>query len=50
MTRRALMAQARRKLGWQPKVKFGELVRMMLEYDLEDVKKHGDQHGHNRRS
>jgi GDPmannose 4,6-dehydratase len=27
--------KARRKLGWEPKVKFDELVRMMVEHDLE---------------
>jgi len=43
------MSKARRKLGWEPKVKFAELVRMMVETDLEDLKKHGDQHGHSNR-
>jgi GDPmannose 4,6-dehydratase len=38
------MSKARRKLGWQPKVRFAELVRMMVEADLEDLKKHGDRH------
>jgi GDPmannose 4,6-dehydratase len=28
-------AKAREKLGWRPKVHFGELVRMMVEHDLE---------------
>jgi len=44
------MSKARRKLGWQPKLKFTELVRKMVESDLEDLKKHGDRHGHRERS
>jgi GDPmannose 4,6-dehydratase len=28
-------AKAKRKLGWEPKVKFKELVRIMTEADLE---------------
>ncbi len=44
------MSKARRKLGWQPKVKFAELVRMMVESDLEDLKKHGDRHAQSGRS
>lgn len=32
-------SKARRVLGWQPKVKFKELVRMMVESDLDDMKK-----------
>jgi len=44
------MSKARRKLGWQPKLKFTELVRTMVESDLEDLKKHGDRHGHRERS
>ena len=28
-------SKAREKLGWQPKVTFQELVRMMVEHDLE---------------
>ena len=43
------MSKARRKLGWQPKVRFAELVRMMVEADLEDLKKHGDRQGESRR-
>ena len=30
--------KARTKLGWQPKVSFDELVAMMVESDLKDVK------------
>ena len=37
-------------LGWQAEVKFCELVRMMVESDLEDLKTHGDQHGYRERS
>jgi GDPmannose 4,6-dehydratase len=32
-------AKARAKLGWEPKVKFKELVRLMVEADLADLKK-----------
>ncbi|MDP1695239.1 MAG: GDP-mannose 4,6-dehydratase, partial [Candidatus Woesearchaeota archaeon] len=32
-------SKARRVLGWQPKVKFKELVRMMVESDLNSMKK-----------
>ena len=28
-------SKARKKLGWAPKVNFSELVRMMVEHDLE---------------
>lgn len=31
--------KARNKLKWQPKVKFAELVRMMVDYDVERYKK-----------
>ena len=35
-------AKAREKLGWTPKVAFGELVQMMVESDLNEQKKlHG---------
>jgi GDPmannose 4,6-dehydratase len=27
-------AKARRQLGWEPKVRFKELVRIMVDYDL----------------
>jgi GDPmannose 4,6-dehydratase len=36
------MSKARRVLGWQPKVSFAELVRMMVDADLEDIRTHGD--------
>jgi len=28
-------AKARKQLGWEPKVKFKELVRIMVEHDLQ---------------
>lgn len=31
--------KAKEKLGWEPKVTFGELVRMMVEADLEEAKR-----------
>jgi GDPmannose 4,6-dehydratase len=39
---RGEMSKAKRLLGWQPKVKFPELVRMMVDADLLDLRKHGD--------
>jgi len=36
------MSKAKRLLNWEPKVKFRELVRMMVDADLEDLKSHGD--------
>jgi GDPmannose 4,6-dehydratase len=36
------MTKARQLLKWQPKVTFKELVRMMVDADLADVKKRGD--------
>ena len=44
------MSKALRKLGWRPRVKFNELVRMMVQADLEDLKKHGDRHVESGRS
>lgn len=32
-------SKARRKLGWEPKITFKELARMMVEADLADLKK-----------
>ena len=32
-------SKARKILGWEPKVKFKELVRLMIEKDMEIVKK-----------
>ena len=32
-------SKARRKLGWEPKINFKELARMMVESDLEDLKR-----------
>jgi GDPmannose 4,6-dehydratase len=36
------MTKAKTLLKWEPKVKFPALVRMMVDADLADVKKHGD--------
>jgi GDPmannose 4,6-dehydratase len=36
------MTKARQLLKWEPKVKFRELVRMMVDADIADLKKHGD--------
>lgn len=30
-------SKAKRKLGWRPKIKFQELVDMMINYDLEEI-------------
>jgi GDPmannose 4,6-dehydratase len=30
-------SKARRELGWEPRVAFEELVRMMVEHDLREV-------------
>ena len=32
-------AKAKKVLGWNPKVGFQELVKIMVEYDLEDVRR-----------
>ena len=32
-------SKAKRKLGWEPKVKFHDLVKMMVQADLEEAKK-----------
>jgi GDPmannose 4,6-dehydratase len=32
-------SKARREIGWEPKVHFKELVRMMVDYDLQDEKR-----------
>ena len=32
-------SKAKRVLGWEPKVRFGELIRMMVEADLKEVAK-----------
>jgi GDPmannose 4,6-dehydratase len=34
-------SKAKAKLGWEPKVKFDELARLMVQADLEKVKKRG---------
>ena len=33
-------SKARRKLGWEPKIKFPELVRLMVDADIEKLKIH----------
>lgn len=33
--------KAKEKLGWEPKIRFNELVRSMVEHDLENEKKYG---------
>jgi GDPmannose 4,6-dehydratase len=38
------MSKAKRVLGWEPKVKFRDLVRMMVDADLADVRVSGDRH------
>jgi GDPmannose 4,6-dehydratase len=40
-------SKARETLGWQPKVSFQELVRMMVDADVESVRKHGAIAEHN---
>jgi GDPmannose 4,6-dehydratase len=35
--------KAKEKLGWSPKVTFSELVKLMVAYDLEDVRRPGAQ-------
>lgn len=35
-------SKAKRELGWQPKVKFSELVQMMVESDIEQLQRDGD--------
>jgi len=32
-------SKAKRELGWEPKVRFKELVRMMVDYDFQDEKR-----------
>jgi GDPmannose 4,6-dehydratase len=39
------MHKAKTILKWEPKVKFRELVRMMVDADLEDIRDHGDRRG-----
>ena len=33
--------KAKMKLGWEPKVKFEELIKIMIQSDLEKVKQRG---------
>ena len=39
------MSKAKRLLKWEPKVKFRELVKMMVDADLDDIREHGDRRG-----
>ncbi|HEY1586568.1 MAG TPA: GDP-mannose 4,6-dehydratase, partial [Polyangia bacterium] len=39
------MTKARTILKWEPKVKFRDLVRMMVDADLKDIRDHGDRRG-----
>src|SRR5881392_2502895 len=39
------MTKAKEILKWEPKVKFPELVRMMVDADLADIREHGDRRG-----
>ncbi|HET9625897.1 MAG TPA: GDP-mannose 4,6-dehydratase [Kofleriaceae bacterium] len=39
------MTKARRLLNWEPKVTFRELVRMMVDADINDIRKNGDRRG-----
>jgi len=43
------MSKARKLLGWEPKMKFRELVRLMVDADLEDLRNNGDANGIQRR-
>jgi GDPmannose 4,6-dehydratase len=36
------MTKAKTILKWEPKVKFAGLVRMMIDADLDDIRRHGD--------
>jgi len=38
-------SKARRELGWTPRVTFRELVKLMVEADLESAGKHLDRRG-----
>ena len=44
------MEKARRLLKWEPKVKFAQLVQMMVDADLDDLKKNGERHGERERA
>ena len=35
-------SKAKKELGWEPEVKFKELVQLMVQSDLETIEKHGD--------
>jgi GDP-D-mannose dehydratase len=36
------MSKAKRILQWEPKVRFEELVGMMVDADLKDIQERGD--------
>jgi GDPmannose 4,6-dehydratase len=35
-------SKAKEELGWEPEIKFKELVQLMVQSDLEEIEKHGD--------
>jgi GDPmannose 4,6-dehydratase len=39
MQRQPDISMAREKLGWEPKIKFDDLVKIMIDHDLELAKK-----------
>src|SRR5437763_979906 len=43
------MTKAKTILKWEPKVKFAELVRMMVDADLRNIRDNGDQRGDSER-
>jgi GDPmannose 4,6-dehydratase len=43
------MTKAKTILKWEPKVKFAELVRMMVDADFGNIRDHGDQRGDSER-
>ena len=43
------MSKARRVLNWEPRIKFKELVRTMVDADLEDLQKNGDNYAQQQR-
>ena len=32
-------SKARKKIGWEPRIKFGDLVKIMVECDLKNIDK-----------
>ncbi len=43
------MSQARRILSWEPRVRFRELVHMMVDADYADLKRNGERRGEQER-